>query len=65
MLNVSKPLAFVAFLDELFCIFLQGRPKVTRSDNLADQGPPAYMISINPFMDLLQNIFGFLLVDAP
>ena len=38
-LNIFKPLAFVALLDELFYILLQGRSKVTRSNNFADQGP--------------------------
>ena len=41
------------------------RPKVTRSNNFNNQGSQAYMISTNSFMDLLQNIFGFLLVDTP
>ena len=57
-------MAFVALLDKLLCILLQGRPKVTHSDNFANQGSQAYMVSANSFMDLLQNIFGFLLVDA-
>ena len=64
-LDVSKPSAFVALLDELFCILLQGRLKVTCSDNFANQGSWACMIFANPFMDFLKNIFGFLFVDAP
>ena len=57
-------MAFVAPLDELLCIFLQSRPKLTYSDNFANQGSQACRVSTYSFMDLLQNIFGFLLINA-
>ena len=39
-------------------------PEITYVDNLAYQGSRSYVVSTNSFMDLLQDIFGFLFVDA-
>ena len=57
-------LALVTPLDKLHCIHLHGRLEVTYSDNLTYQGYGAYMVAANPFMDLFQDILGFLFVDA-
>ena len=64
MLYILKPLAFVAFLDELPRVYLHSRPKVTYSNNFAYQGSKTCMVSGNPFMDLFQSIHGFLFVNA-
>ena len=63
-LDIAEPLALVAFLDELPCDYLYGRPEVTRSDNFTYQGSEACMVFANPFMDLFQNILDFLFIHA-
>ena len=63
-LDIPKPLAFVALLDKLPHIYLHNRPEVTYFDNFTYQGPRAYMVFANPFMDLFQDILGFFFVDA-
>ena len=62
MLDIPKPLALVILLDELFCNHLHSRLEVTCSDNFTYQGPEACMVSVHTFMNLFQNILGFLFI---
>ena len=61
-LDIPKSLALVAVLDELPCIHLHSRPKITSFDDLTYQGPGARMVSAHPFINLFQNVLGFLLI---
>ena len=60
----SQTFGICHILDELPCIHLQSRSKVTYFDNFAYQGSWACVVSANSFMDLFQNVFSLLLVDA-
>ena len=63
-LDIPKPLALVTLLDELPCIYLHSRLEVTCSNNFTYQGSGASMVSAHLFIDVFQNIPGFLFIHA-
>ena len=63
-MDILNPLAFIALLDELPRVNLHSRLEVTCSDNFAYQGSRACMVSVNPFMDLFQDILGFFFINV-
>ena len=58
-------MAFIASFDVLLCVLLHGGPIVTYSDNFANQGPRASVVLTDSFVDLFQDVFGFVFLNAP
>ena len=65
MLNVPKSLALITSFDVFLCILRHGGPIVTYFDNFANQGPWACVVFTDSLMDLFQDVFGFVFLDAP
>ena len=65
LLDIYIPLAFVTFLDEVFCFFLHHQLEITCFGDLWYLRPCPWMISTHTFMNLLWDILYFVLLDAP